>query len=368
MKRKEKNKNVSGSLPYYKTTVVFLLFCLAVLTYCSRPAPDAGIKDNDETDWLSSDSVEPEAEIEEYSEALIEEEPDVIPQIRDVAVEKDITYDKYTLADTYPYNKKTRSFQWDKIKDGLRRLDSFQIKPARWGVLQNRRNVNGEASLVKNYKTNDFNRIIDTFGTERYQNVPLYTITDSVVPVRYGQDGLLVKLLDEGDDYVRFSVACFDGEWVTPKKYVKVLPDSITFDKIIFVDRHNQNIAVLEKDEDFKWLVRSMNPSTTGKHKPPLKHETPLGLFVIQEKKAKMYYYLDHTTDIAGYSPHASRFSQGGYIHGIPVNLPETEEIEYSWSLGTTPKSHMCVRTASSHAKYIYDWAPVEKSLVYVIE
>jgi hypothetical protein len=344
------------TMPYHKITIVFLLSCLGVLTYCTRPASD---KDT----CLTPDSTEGETEMEKE----IRQE-DIIFEIKDVEIEKKLTYDKYTLEDTYPYNKKTREFQWDKIKKGLRRLDSFQIQPTRWGVLQNRRNVNGEAPLIKNYKINDFNRIIDTFGTERYQNVPLYALTDSAVPARYGQDGLLVKLLEEGKDYIRFATVYFDGEWITPKKYVRLIPDTMKFDKIIFVDRHNQNITVLEKEDNFKWLIRSMNPATTGIHKPPLNHETPLGLFVIQEKKPKMYYYEDHTTDIGGYTPHASRFSQGGYIHGIPVNLPRTENIEYSWSLGTTPRSHMCVRTATSHAKYIYDWAPVEKSLVYVIE
>ncbi|MGL4671009.1 L,D-transpeptidase, partial [Cetobacterium sp.] len=73
-------------------------------------------------------------------------------------------------------------------------------------------------------------------------------------------------------------------------------------------------------------------------------------------------------TEIDGYAPYASRFSGGGYIHGVPVNLPRTEMIEYSQTLGTTPRSHMCVRNATSHAKYIYEWAEINKGLVIVIE
>lgn len=66
--------------------------------------------------------------------------------------------------------------------------------------------------------------------------------------------------------------------------------------------------------------------------------------------------------------PYASRFTNGAYIHGVPVNAPRTSMIEYSWSLGTTPRSHMCVRNATSHSKFVFDWAPTERSLVVVIE
>ena len=42
--------------------------------------------------------------------------------------------------------------------------------------------------------------------------------------------------------------------------------------------------------------------------------------------------------------------------------------IEYSYTLGTTPRSHMRVQNATSHAKFVFDWAPDEQSLVVVIE
>jgi len=64
-----------------------------------------------------------------------------------------------------------------------------------------------------------------------------------------------------------------------------------------------------------------------------------------------MYYVKDGTSEIAGYAPYASRFTNGAYIHGVPVQYPHKNIIEYSPSLGTTPRSHMCVRNASSHAK-----------------
>lgn len=72
--------------------------------------------------------------------------------------------------------------------------------------------------------------------------------------------------------------------------------------------------------------------------------------------------------ETGGYAPYASRFTDGAYIHGVPVNEPRKTQIEYSWSLGTTPRSHMCVRNATSHAKFIFDWAPVNETIIFVLE
>lgn len=289
--------------------------------------------------------------------------------LEEITIEKDILYDKYTLEDEYPYKDTTRMFQWDKIRENLELLSSVQQKPIAWAVLQNRRNVNAEAPLVKDFERNEFKRVSDKYGTERHQAAPLYSLTDLETPERYGMDGTLVRVLDTVNDsskYIKVSALYFDGEWMVPVQYTKTIEPRI-FDKVIFVDRENQNITGLEKVGS-KWLVRFMNKCTTGVHSPPYKHETPLGIFAVQEKKSKMYYLVDGTSNIAGYAPHASRFCQGGYIHGIPVNKPRTAEIETSPSLGTTPRSHMCVRVATSNAKYVYDWAPVDEALVIVIE
>ena len=111
-----------------------------------------------------------------------------------------------------------------------------------------------------------------------------------------------------------------------------------------------------------------MNPATTGRHAPPYAQETPLGVFLLQEKKKQMLFLKDGSTELGGEAPFASRFTNGAYIHGVPTNLPQTGIIEYSWSLGTVPKSHMCVRNATSHAQFIYEWAPTERTLIVVIE
>lgn len=297
----------------------------------------------------------------------VEEAKEVKISLDDIKIEKDFLYNQHTLEDSYPYKDTARMFQWDKIKEKLFFLDSVQIVHKSWGILQNYKNKNREAPLIKEYKRNEYKRVADMFGVERYQSVPLFAPNDTTIGERYGRDGSLVKFIEDKGNFIKVETIDFPGEWLVPKRYVKTVSDSVNFTKVIVVDVTNQNIATLEKVDD-KWLVRSMNPATTGLHRPPYQQETPLGIFVVQEKKPKMLFLKDGTTLTGGYAPNASRFTNGGYIHGVPVNLPSTKPVEFSPSLGTTPRSHMCVRNATSHAKFVYDWAPAEQSIVVVIK
>ncbi|MDR2921328.1 MAG: L,D-transpeptidase [Tannerella sp.] len=286
----------------------------------------------------------------------------------DIVIRKDFLYDKYTLEDEYPYKDTTRVFQWEQIKKLIALIETAQLEKASWGILQNRRNRNGEAAVVHNFKRNKYNLIIDSLGIERYQGIPLYSLNDTITPERYSLDGSLVKISNDTTKFVKASTVSFEGDWYIPRKYIKPIDiDTLYFNKLVFVDRTNQNITTLEK-VDSVWLVRSMNPATTGVYKPPYAHPTPLGIFVVQEKKAKMIFYKDGSTETGGFAPYASRFCNGAYIHGVPSNVPRTSIIEYSQTLGTIPRSHMCVRNASSHAEFVYNWAPVYESLVFVIE
>ncbi|MGL5088185.1 MAG: L,D-transpeptidase [Cetobacterium sp.] len=287
-------------------------------------------------------------------------------------IEKEFTYKKYTLGDTYKYGKGTRNFQWEKISNNLDRLDSFQSQNMRFGSLKNYKNINGIPPVAKqiaiqNYSNGARPTVKDKFGHRRNQGIPLYILGQMDRPDRYAPDGSLVSILSRNLEYYKVIVESMDGEWLIPARYVKEI-EAKSFSKVIVVDRKNQNIATLEKIGDV-WKVRSMNPASTGLDKPPYALPTPLGVFVIQSKKQKMEYLKDGSqTQIDGYAPYATRFSGGGYIHGVPVNLPRTEMIEYSPTLGTTPRSHMCVRNATSHAKYIYSWAETNKGLIIVIE
>lgn len=286
----------------------------------------------------------------------------------DITLIKELLYDQHTLEDTYPYKDTVRSFKWDVIRNCLAYIENMQTDTAGWVVLQNYKNLNKEAPLVRKFVRNAYRRVSDTLGVERYQSVPLYLPADTLVPERYGRDGTIAYLRGEEGSFCRIHPVTFDEEWLVPRRYLKLLADSTTFDHVVFVDRMEQNIATLEHVGKGEWKIRSMNPSTTGRHAPPYAQETPLGMYLIQQKKARMVFLKDGSAETGGYAPYASRFTNGAYIHGVPVNVPRTSMIEYSWSLGTTPRSHMCVRNATSHAKFVFDWAPVERSLVVVIE
>lgn len=288
-----------------------------------------------------------------------------------ILLEKELLYDKYTLEDQYEYQERKREFQWDKIQNRLAYTELIQTKKRIWGVLQNYKNRNGEAVVVPNYVRNAYGRVSDTLGVERYQSVPLYFISDTTTAVRYGRDGWIVEVLDTlwSEDFATVKGISFDETWQIPKRYLKVLGDTLLFNHIVFVDVTNQNITTVEKQPlKSSWFIRSMNPATTGRHRPPYAQETPTGLFLLQEKKPKMYYLKDGSSALGGFAPYANRFTNGAYIHGVPVAHPRRSIIEYSYSLGTTPRSHMCVRNASSHAQFIYEWGPVNQTLIYIID
>ncbi len=293
-------------------------------------------------------------------------EKDIKPE--DIRLDKELLYDKHTLKDTYPYKDTTRHFQWERIKERLALLENIRKKPAQWCILQNYKNRNGEAPLVKSFKRDAYKRIADTLGVERYQGIPLFLTDDTLTAERYGLDGLLTRHLGEEGKFTKVEPVFIGGEWYAPTKYIKLIPDSVVFNKAIFIDRHNQNITTLERKEKGCWLIRSMNPATTGQHRPPYAQETPLGMFVLQEKKTKMIFLKDGSAATGGFAPYASRFNNGGYIHGVPTNAPATGIIEYSYTLGTIPRSHMCVRNATSHAKFIFEWAPVNETIIFVLE
>lgn len=300
-----------------------------------------------------------------YAELTRELTPD------DIVLEKELAYDRYTLEDEYEYGSVARRFRWDTVKARLVEFEELIAhKGAAWAILQNYKTRNGTAALVGTYGRDEYDRVVDSFGVERYQAVPVYALSDTLTPVRYARDGALARILPDAPSagFAAVDIAGMDGRWLVPERYLFRMDSGVVFKMAIFVGRTDQNIAVLERVGPARWKIRSMNPATTGVHNPPYAQETPTGLFVLQERKPKMYYLVDGTGRIAGYAPWASRFTRGAYIHGVPVNNPDGAVIEYSWTLGTVPRSHMCVRNASSHAKFIYDSAPLYETLVFVIE
>ena len=333
---------------------LFLSMIVLILLGCDL----ANSGDNDETEITS----------------LIEDSTALIPKVRklltkdNIVLQKALQYDKYTLNDEYPYKDTVRYFQWEKIKTGIAHIENAVTAGGKWGVLSNYKNKNKEAPTIEGFVRNEYGRITDQYGVERYQSVPLYSVDGDTVLVRYGRDGWLVKIIgSDTTEMVRVAGVSVDGEYLLPKRYLLVWGDSIRFDKVAVVDVTNQNITTLEKNNN-QWHILSMNPATTGVHKPPHSQETPIGLFAVQEKQDKMYYVKDGTSQIAGYAPYASRFTNGAYIHGVPVHYPNTSIIEFSSTLGTTPRSHMCVRNVTSHSKFVYGWASVKQSVIIVID
>ena len=286
----------------------------------------------------------------------------------DIQLSDSLLYDKYTLQDQYLYNKQERSFKWEQIQEKLALIENMQQDERIWGVIQNYKNRNRESPLVKKFARNKYGRVADTLGTERYQSAPLYAENDTIKPTLYGRDGALYHLCAETGKFYLIEDIQEQQRWYVPKRYLRLLADSTVFHHVVVVDRKDQNIATLERYAKGKWWIRSKNPATTGRNKPPYAQPTPLGIFLIQEQKKRMIYLKDGSAERGGFAPYASRFTCGAYVHGIPVQAPKKSMIEYSWSLGTTPRSHMCVRSATSHAKFIYEWAPLRQSLVLVIE
>ncbi|MGL4402244.1 MAG: L,D-transpeptidase [Fusobacteriaceae bacterium] len=281
-----------------------------------------------------------------------------------VEIEKDLKYKKYTLPDKYTVTlgkkKVTREYQWEKKKGEINKLEEYLTEYSVYGNLRNYKNLIGTAPAIDG-------KVVDAFGVSRQAAVPLYSNVQQPKIVRYGRDGAFIGIIDRGEKYTLLNIYGIEGEWLVENKYIKISPVK-EFKKLIFVDRKYQHSASLEKVGEI-WKIRSMNPVTTGLEKPPYSLETPTGVFMIQEKTPKMLYLKEGSkTEIEGYAPYGMRFSRGAYLHGFPVVGVNAPQIEYSGTLGTKPRSHMCVRNATSHAKFLYSWVETLKTLVFVIE
>ena len=127
-----------------RTVFILLISSLCTLSYCTPRTEPAQTEVLTPVDSISKDSA-----------VIMETLP---PHIE---IEKELLYDKHTLEDTYPYKDTTREFQWEKMKERLSLLESIQKEPSQWAILQNYKNRNGEAPLVKvfNNSTNSIRYI-----------------------------------------------------------------------------------------------------------------------------------------------------------------------------------------------------------------
>lgn len=343
-----------------KYALFFFLFCITISYLVSgcTPSPQSADEEKQQNANISTDSLS--IDIQENVKKELTGE--------DIHLEKNIRYDKYLLEDEYPYKDTVRHFQWEKIKEQIAVIENAMDKGGKWGVLSNYRNMNREAPTIEDFVRNEYGRVSDQFGVERYQSAPLYSFNGDTTLTRYGRDGWIVKVVgSDTTEMVQIEGVSFEGEYLVPKRYLKSWGDTVRFDKVIAVDVTNQNISTLEKAGG-NWNILSMTHATTGVHKPPYAQETPPGIFAVQEKKVKMFYTKDGSSELAGFAPYASRFTNGAYVHGVPTQYPNKSIIEYSQTLGTIPRSHMCVRNPSSHSKFVFDWATVTQTVVIVID
>jgi hypothetical protein len=262
-----------------------------------------------------------------------------------------------------------RSFRFSNMLDQISILQKT-IEENKVGHISNYKNINGYPLAYKGGS-------VDAYGNDRSQSAPGYTDVNKT-DFRYFPDGMFVSILEELDAYYKISTPAFEGEYFIPKKYItfKNVPKQLK--KAVVVDELNQNEGVFEFVEDH-WELISYIYATTGVNNK-YSFETPKGHFMAVEKKPYFLYLEDGTTKISGFAPYAVRFSGGGYIHGVPIDFklgqnqlntnprdPKNYE-EYLFTIGTTPRSHKCVRNFTSHAKFLYEWTEIGSTAVIVVE
>lgn len=267
----------------------------------------------------------------------------------------------------YVFSKlgQVREFRFDEMVNALERLRS-QAEQGGLVFISNYKNYNGIPPTINGQE-------IDHFGYRRSQSAAGYEREDRQSVFRYIPDGMLARVVDQSGSMLKLAILDYGQDLWVDRKYVDLNNAINKLLKAVVIDRHMQNQVSFEY-RNGKWVIVSYTLATTGK-KGPFSLETPLGYFRAIQKRDRFYYYADGTTDIAGYAPYAVRFSAGGYIHGVPVEyeIMEGEKVdpglkEYLHTIGTMPRSHMCVRNYTSHARFVYDWIDIGTSAVIVIQ
>ncbi len=258
-----------------------------------------------------------------------------------------------------------RNFRFDRMRDAVNALKQ-QIARGPLNYVSNYKNQNGAPPQKGD-------AAVDEYGYRVYHSAPAYFQADTGGDFRYIPDGMLVRILDETDDLYHVDVPVFDGNFYVPKKYVDPDATLSRLNHVVVVDRTHQNQAAFEVAGDSLSLV-SYTLATTG-FPGEFSFETTLGSYKAIEKKDRFEYLKSNSPDIAGYAPFALRFTGGAYIHGVPVAYEEQDgekvdpgHTEYLHTIGTFPRSNMCVRNYTSHAEFLYNWMDYQNGAVIVIE
>jgi hypothetical protein len=259
-----------------------------------------------------------------------------------------------------------RFFNFEKMEKVILKADEY-FKKGRLTFINNYKNLMGSAPLYQG-------GTVDKEGNRRSQSAPGYIDLSNMEDFIYIEDGTLVRYLYPSGDFIRVEVVDTGKNYYVPGKFIPKDRQIRELNRVIVIDRNNQNQGVFEKIDN-NWTLISYTLATTGatgRYAQP----TSLGYYYAIEKRNQFYYYEDGTTRIQGYAPYAIRFNGGAYVHGVPVNYLYSEKgeritppkIEYSKSIGTVPLSHKCVRNYTSHAKFLYDWYREDETIIIVIE
>jgi len=260
---------------------------------------------------------------------------------------------------------KPRNFRFDKMLDAINDLKQ-QVDQGELHFVSNYKNQNGTPPQ-------EGNAAIDEYGYRVYHSAPAYEQADTASTYRYIPDGMLVRMLDENGEFYHVNVPTFGGDFYIQKQYIDTNVTLSQLNHIVVVDRNQQNQASFELNENVLSLV-SYTLASTG-IPGEFSYETTLGIYKAIQKRERFEYLKSGTQEIAGYAPFALRFTGGAYIHGVPVAYEEENGervdpglIEYVHTIGTFPRSSMCVRNFTSHAEFLYNWIDTKTGAVIVIE
>lgn len=241
-----------------------------------------------------------------------------------------------------------RTFEFKNMLNKINEIESFIIEEIKNGK---------ELYTINSYKPNPNNinlkKSKDKYGTSLDQNIESIFESESI----FVPDGSIVSLhsLENNSAQIK-SPAIKESPLTIDKKYLKKFPsDDLNIKKAIIIDTSNQNIGIFEK-KNSSWLLISYAYSKTGLE-THIGFETPKGFFLLQNLKNIMTYN-DENGKPLGFAKYALRFSGGGYIHGTPndYNSNGNSSFENEKILGTVSGTRKCVRTITSHSKFLLEW------------
>lgn len=250
-----------------------------------------------------------------------------------------------------------REFNYEKAIEEIEKLEEFLYKDIdKIYFIDCYTPLSYSSGLKKDKYGNGSNQSITAYevGTKDHYNL---------------QDRTILSIDSEEKKGYNIKVQTYP-ELILNKKYKKNLKkleiDGKFITKYIFIDKKNQNIFALMKDNEtgnFRVIINGL--ITTGKNSK-YGFETPLGNFLVAISKPVMTYTSDiDTTKVIGDARYAIRFTGGAYLHGIP-SLYEPKETRTQRKkiteskLGTYPLSHKCVRNKDEVVKILYEWLGVK--------